>query len=117
MRPKFIFFISLTALLGITACNNKEKTEETLKHDSTLTSLTQSLSTDTTHTVIYPVGDSTDIYGTGNFDYHDSLETYHRGYSIPRDSIYKVWNVKAFEKLDYLIRKYPVRPGPYLDRG
>lgn len=116
MSYKTIFFISLTSLLFITSCN-KEKTEETLKHDSTMTSLTQSLSTDTTLTAIYPVGDSTDIYGTGNFDYHDSLETYHRGYSIPRDSIYKVWNVKAFEKLDLLIKKYPVRPGPYLDRG
>ncbi len=62
-------------------------------------------------------GDSTDIYGTGNFDYRDTLETYHRGYSIPRDSIYKVYNIKAFENMNFLIKKYPTRPGPYLDRG
>ncbi len=61
--------------------------------------------------------DSTDIYGTGNFDYRDSLESYHRGYSIPRDSIYKVWNTKAFRELNELIRKKPLQPGPYLDRG
>ena len=61
--------------------------------------------------------DSTDIYGTGNFDYRDTLESYHRGYSIPRDSIYKVWNTKAFQELNELIRKKPVLPGPYLDRG
>jgi tetratricopeptide (TPR) repeat protein len=62
-------------------------------------------------------GDSTDIYGTGNFDYRDTLETYHRGYSIPRDSVYKVYNIKAFEELNFLIKKYPTRPGPFLDRG
>jgi len=61
--------------------------------------------------------DSTDIYGTGNFDYRDSLESYHRGYSIPRDSIYKVWNTQAFKELNELIKKKPVNPGPYLDRG
>jgi tetratricopeptide (TPR) repeat protein len=61
--------------------------------------------------------DSTDIYGTGNFDYKDSLESYHRGYSIPRDSIYKVWNTKAFQELNELIRKKPLEPGPYLDRA
>lgn len=61
--------------------------------------------------------DSTDIYGTGNFDYKDSLESYHRGYSIPRDSLYKVWNTKAFQELNELIKKKPLQPGPYLDRG
>ncbi len=61
--------------------------------------------------------DSTDIYGTGNFDYRDSLESYHRGYSIPRDSLYKVWNTKAFQELNELIKKKPLQPGPYLDRG
>ncbi len=61
--------------------------------------------------------DSTDIYGTGNFDYKDTLESYHRGYSIPRDSLYKVWNTKAFQELNELIRKKPLQPGPYLDRG
>jgi tetratricopeptide (TPR) repeat protein len=62
-------------------------------------------------------GDSTDIYGTGNFNYHDSLDTYHRGYSIPRDSIYKVWNTKAFREYDELIKKHPLVPEPWLDRA
>jgi len=37
-----------------------------------------------------PVGtsDSTDIYGSGYFDYRDNIESYHMGYSIPRDRIY-----------------------------
>ncbi|MGH2574567.1 MAG: tetratricopeptide repeat protein [Ignavibacteria bacterium] len=61
--------------------------------------------------------DSSDIYGTGDFYYRDSLQSFHRGYSIQRDSLYKVKNIKAFERLNFLIRKYPVRPGPYLDRG
>jgi tetratricopeptide (TPR) repeat protein len=61
--------------------------------------------------------DSTDIYGTGNFDYRDTLETYHRGYSIPRDSLYKVYNIKAFEELNLIIQKDPTKPGPFLDRG
>lgn len=61
--------------------------------------------------------DSTDVYGTGNFDYRDTLESYHRGYSIPRDSLYKVWNTKAFQELNELIKKKPLQPGPYLDRG
>jgi len=61
--------------------------------------------------------DSTDIYGTGHFDYRDTLLSYHRGYSIPRDSLYKVWNTRAFQTLNELIKKNPVNPGPYLDRG
>ncbi len=122
MSNKTILIISLfillgITLLGITACN-RDKTEETVKQDTTggLTSLTQP-GFDTSYRSNYPVGDSTDIYGTGNFDYRDSLETFHRGYSIPRDSVYKVWNIKEFAGLDYLIKKYPTRPGPYLDRG
>src|ERR1051326_7007911 len=60
------------------------------------------------------IRDSTWIYGTGNFDYRDTLETFHRGYSIPRDSVYKVYNIKEFEKYNFLIKKYPTVPGPYL---
>ena len=63
------------------------------------------------------VGDSTDIYGKGYFKYQDSIETFHMGYSIPRDSAYKVENIKAFEHLNYLIQQNPTSPGPYLDRG
>jgi len=61
--------------------------------------------------------DSTDIYGNGYFDYRDSIESYHMGYSIPRDSVYKVENLKAFEKLNLIISKDSLNPGPYLDRG
>lgn len=61
--------------------------------------------------------DSTEIYGWGNFDYHDTLASFHKGYSIPRDSIYKVWNTKAFRDLDEYIKKHPLEPRPYLDRG
>jgi len=62
-------------------------------------------------------GDSTIIYGSGYFDYEDTIESYHMGYSIPRDSVYKVENLKAFEDLNLLIKTNPVIPGPYLDRG
>lgn len=116
MSNKTIFFTSLLILLFIAACN-KNQTEETTKQDTGLTSLTHFNAGDTNFESLYRVGDSSDIYGTGNFDYHDSLETYHRGYSIPRDSIYKVYNIKAFRELDLLIRKHPLRPQPYLDRG
>lgn len=61
--------------------------------------------------------DSTDIYGKGYFDYRDTIESFHMGYSIPRDSVYKVENLKEFEALNLLINKYPLQPGPYLDRG
>jgi hypothetical protein len=92
MSNKIILIISLFILLGITACN-RDKTEETVKQDTSgITSLTQS-GFDTGYKSNYPLGDSSDIYGTGNFDYRDSLETYHRGYSIPRDSVYKVYNI------------------------
>ena len=61
--------------------------------------------------------DSTDIYGSGYFDYRNDIESYHTGFSIPRDSIYKVDNLKAFEQLNLLISKDTLNPGPYLDRG
>jgi tetratricopeptide (TPR) repeat protein len=61
--------------------------------------------------------DSTDIYGSGYFDYRDNIESYHMGYSKPRDSIYKVENLKAFEQLNLIISKDTLNPGPYLDRG
>lgn len=40
-----------------------------------------------------------------------------QGYSIPRDSIYKVWNTKAFKQLDEYIKTHPLEPKPYLDRA
>ncbi len=117
MSNRIIFFISLSVLLGIASCS-RQKTEDTSKEESPegITSLTQP-GIDTGYEPRFPVGDSSDIYGTGNFDYRDTLLTYHRGYSIPRDSIYKVYNIKAFEELNYAIKKYPIKPGPYLDRG
>lgn len=117
MSNKTILFISISALLAIAACKQNE-TEKTTPKDTTggITSLTQS-GIDTSFQSRFPIGDSTDVYGTGNFRYRDTLESYHRGYSIPRDSVYKVWNIKAFARLDYLIMKHPLKPGPYLDRG
>lgn len=61
--------------------------------------------------------DSTDIYGKGYFDYRDTIESFHMGYSIPRDSAYKVQNLKAFEELNLLIAADSMNPGPYLDRA
>jgi tetratricopeptide (TPR) repeat protein len=66
---------------------------------------------------INKIRDSTDIYGTGYFDYKDTIETFHMGYNIPRDSAYKVQNLKAFEDMNLLIAKDSLNPGPYLDRG
>ena len=48
--------------------------------------------------------DSTEIYGKGYFDYRDTIESFHMGYSIPRDSVYKVENLKAFLwNLDHIL--------------
>jgi tetratricopeptide (TPR) repeat protein len=117
MSIKTTFYTLLAALFVIAACNQNQ-TEKTVPEDTTggITSLTQP-GIDTSFHSHFPIGDSTDVYGTGNFSYRDSLLSYHRGYSIPRDSVYKVWNIKEFAKLDYLILKHPLKPGPYLDRG
>ncbi len=120
MSKIFIGIVSLfvfSAALVFTGCTKKSETEvrkekdslEQVKYDEIIAELIDSN--------MIRRRDSTDIYGTGNFDYKDSLASYHRGYSIPRDSIYKVWNTKAFRELDELIRKKPLLPGPYLDRG
>lgn len=61
--------------------------------------------------------DSTDIYGKGYFDYRDTIESFHMGYSIPRDSAYKVQNLKAFENLNLLINADSMNAGAYLDRA
>ena len=63
------------------------------------------------------IKDSTDIYGTGNFDYTDTLESYHRGYSIPRDSLYKVWNTKGYKEFQAEMQKMHKYGGSLLDRG
>jgi len=116
--PSLTAVFIITAAIVITGCKKKTETEqrkekdslENVKYDVVIKELIDS-------NFFYRRNDSTDIYGTGNFDYKDSLESYHRGYSIPRDSVYKVWNTKAFRELDELIRKKPLVPGPYLDRG
>jgi tetratricopeptide (TPR) repeat protein len=107
----------LVSSLTFVGCTKKSETElrkekdslEQVKYDEIIRELIDSN--------LIRMRDSTDIYGTGNFDYRDSLESYHRGYSIPRDSLYKVWNTKAFQELNELIKKKPLQPGPYLDRG
>ncbi len=109
-----IIFVSALSFMGCTKQTESEKRREKdsleqVKYDEIIRELIDSN--------LIKKRDSTDIYGTGNFDYKDSLESYHRGYSIPRDSIYKVWNTKAFQELDELIRKKPTQPGPFLDRG
>jgi tetratricopeptide (TPR) repeat protein len=106
----FAFFIF------VTSCNKQDENFNNKEDVEKITSITQGIDTVIPTFSGLPL-DSTDIYGTGNFDYRDTLETYHRGYSIPRDSVYKVNNIHAFEELNYIIRKYPTRPGPYLDRG
>ncbi len=119
---KFLIYSILTSLTIFTAtfnsCTQKSETElkkekdslEQVKYEEIINELIDS-------NFFNRRNDSTDIYGSGNFDYRDTLESYHRGYSIPRDSIYKVWNTKAFQELNELIRKKPILPGPYLDRG
>jgi tetratricopeptide (TPR) repeat protein len=62
-------------------------------------------------------GDSTEIYGSGYFDYQDTIESFHMGYSIPRDSVYKVIDIEVFENLNLIIKNNPTLPQPYLDRG
>src|SRR5438094_4364768 len=102
-----IFSICILALfLAFYGCNRaKDTKQQQSKKDSLeLIPITQTEVQKTEPQ--YPVNrDSTDIYGTGNFNYRDTLDSYHRGYSIPRDSLYKVRNTKAFQNLDELIKR------------
>ena len=61
--------------------------------------------------------DSSKVYGSANFSYMDSLDTYQMGYNVARDSAYKAENIKELEKQSLLIKNNPETPGPYLDRG
>jgi len=108
---RVLFFGLLYLTLYILGCSRQEETKSPLTDTSKISSLTRPYPTGSDVS-----GDSTHIYGTGDFYYHDSLESYHRGYSIPRDSVYKVWNTNAFFEYDRMIRKDPLIPGPYLDR-
>ncbi len=112
-----IFLLFLAVSLLFNGCGKNDDTKQQTKKDSLeLIPITQTEVQKTEPH--YPVNrDSTDIYGTGNFLYKDTLDSFHKGYSIPRDSVYKVYNTKAFKDLDELIRKHPKKPGPYLDRG
>lgn len=113
---KYLNTLLITSLffLLVSGCKKQESGDQsgnTFNRDS----LNQNI--DLSQSTVPGQKDSTDVYGTGNFDYRDSLESFHLGYSIPRDSLYKVWNTKAFQEMEFLIKKYPTRPGPYLDRG
>lgn len=111
-----IVFTVLT--VAITGCSKKSDTEQTKKDSlEQITKVNPNELQVNNNTNPGNLRDSTDIYGTGNFNYRDSLDSFHRGYSIPRDSIYKVWNTQAFKELELEIRKHPLKPGPYLDRA
>jgi tetratricopeptide (TPR) repeat protein len=115
---KEALFLIVISFLAITGCTRKSALEIKMEKDSLEQVKYREIVNELLDSTLYKYrNDSTDIYGTGNFDYRDSLESYHRGYSIPRDSLYKVWNTKAFRELNELIRKKPLEPGPYLDRG
>jgi len=117
IKYKALIFIVLAGLV-FTGCSKKSEMEVKREKDSLEQVKYQEIVNELLDSTLFKYrNDSTDIYGTGNFDYKDSLESFHRGYSIPRDSIYKVWNTKAFQELNELIRKKPLLPGPYLDRG
>ena len=62
-------------------------------------------------------GDSSQVYGSGYYDYQDTILSYHMGYNVERDSVYKVIDIEKFERANFLIKKYPAMPQPYLDRG
>ena len=112
-----LIFIFITGLI-LSGCTRKSELEVKREKDSLEQLRYQEIVNELLDSTLYKYrNDSTDVYGTGNFDYRDSLESFHRGYSIPRDSIYKVWNTKAFQELNELIKKKPLVPGPYLDRG
>ena len=93
-----------TIMLTVYSCSKKKQTENIVQDKQEID-------------VRRPVRDSTDIYGKGYFDYRDTIESFHMGYSIPRDSAYKVQNLKAFEELNLLIAADSMNPGPYLDRA
>jgi len=111
---KFLKAASIFTVLLLTAgCGRNKQKELEVETQKILDSLRRvnHLYTETGFT------DSTRVYGTGDFNYQDTLDSFHKGYSIPRDSIYKVWNTKAFKELDEYIKTHPLEPAPYLDRG
>lgn len=102
-RLLFLSFVVITVSTALISCTKRMQTGS---------------NNDSTKVVnLNKTKDSTDIYGKGYFDYRDTIESFHMGYSIPRDSVYKVENLKAFEQLNLLISRDSLNPGPYLDRG
>jgi tetratricopeptide (TPR) repeat protein len=113
-----LFFVSfICGLLAASSCTKKNETETTKKDSLDKVTKVPQQEVQNDDLGLNFVKDSTNIYGTGDFSYRDSLESFHKGYSIPRDSVYKVWNTKAFQELELQIKKHPLKPGPYLDRG
>ncbi len=112
-----VLIYAAAAALTFTGCTKKSETELKKEKDSLEQVEYDKIIRELIDSNLIRRRDSTDIYGTGSFDYKDTLDSFHRGYSIPRDSIYKVWNTQAFQELNELIRKKPLLPGPYLDRG
>jgi tetratricopeptide (TPR) repeat protein len=109
MKSKFIIpLLIFVLILSITGCSKKPKLNPDASNPDKPVTEQKKTSRGS---------DSTDIYGSGYFDYRNDIESYHMGYSIPRDSVYKVENLKAFEQLNLLISKDTLNPGPYLDRG
>lgn len=110
ISKSLIILIILFGFLALNGCSKKPAPNTNFNAADTGKTKTE---------VKKPTGpsDSTDIYGSGYFDYRDNIESYHMGYSIPRDSIYKVENLKAFAQLNLLISKDSLNPGPYLDRA
>ncbi len=102
----FYFFIIFAFVFVYAGCSKKEQRRDTSGDNTVQQPPNYSARTD-----------STNIYGQGYFDYRDNIESYHMGYSKPRDSAYKVENLKAFEKLNLLIAADSTKPGPYLDRA
>lgn len=103
-----ILFIILMILAG---CSKAPQTAAEVKLD--VSKLSGANMTGTNQ----PFYDSTDVYGKGYYDYQDTLDTFHDGYNIPRDSVYKVYNIHAWEKDNYLADKDSLTPEASLDRG
>ncbi len=91
--PTIITIYLLAVIISFNACKPLSETEKR-KKDS-LEQISKLGSNDDVTNLERK--DSTDIYGAGNYDYKDSLESFHKGYSTPRDSIYKYWNTQMIK--------------------
>ncbi len=105
MAINFLLFI----LLMLTGCQKSPDTAEDVYLNESKLSPSNTQGSD--------YYDSTDVYGKGFYDYQDSLDTFHDGYNIPRDSLYKTYNIHAWEKDNYLANMDSIDPISSLDRG